>query len=167
MFPNILFSIIALYVSIVYIMEDINACKNILLVVWCAAIVILGRVASKHTNLRQLFYSIRYRQWGTELLSKFYLQNWRWVFSSTLDLNQTTAKGTTSSFFYFDYSNGILKPLIHYLYRVIIPLLLASLLFLKPLFFPSSTYSQREGFEANRGKKTMLLDCDSMCVGIA
>ena len=31
MFPNILFSIIALYVSIVYTMEDIYACKNILL----------------------------------------------------------------------------------------------------------------------------------------
>ena len=47
------------------------------------------------------------------MLSKFYLQNWRWVFSSTLDLNQTTAKETTSSFspfyHYIYYCIGILK----------------------------------------------------------
>ena len=50
MFPNIFFSIIALYVSIVYIMEDIYACEHFLLVVGYAAIVILCRVASKHTT---------------------------------------------------------------------------------------------------------------------
>ena len=35
---------------------------------------------------------------GQSYYQNFYLQNWRWVFSSTLDLNQTTAKETTSSF---------------------------------------------------------------------
>jgi hypothetical protein len=50
MFPNIFFSIIAVYVSIVYIMEDIYACEHFLVVVWYAAIVILCRVASKPTT---------------------------------------------------------------------------------------------------------------------
>ena len=59
----------------------------------------------------------KYQACGTTrraaVLSKFYLQNWRWVFSSTLDLNQTTAKETTSSFspfyHYIYYCIGILK----------------------------------------------------------
>ena len=55
------------------------------------------------------------------------------------------------------------QSLIHYLYRVIIPLLVASSP-LFPVFFHSSMYSQREGFEANRGKKTMLLDCEQIII---
>ena len=47
---------------------------------------------------------------GQKLVSKFYtFEIGRWVFSSTLDLNQTTAKETTSSPFIFYYI-GISKP---------------------------------------------------------
>ena len=47
---------------------------------------------------------------GQKLVSKFYtFKIGRWVFSSTLDLNQTTAKETTSSPFIFYYI-GISKP---------------------------------------------------------
>ena len=80
-----------------FILEDIYACENAFCLYYCYCYFVWSPLQA--LNLRQSFDSgIRYISMWDRAAIKLYLRNRRWVFSSPLDLNQTTAKETTSPF---------------------------------------------------------------------